>query len=40
MLLFQLSARAIHGAAVEKELRKGLAIPNELLVDVIVEAIR
>lgn len=34
-----LSKRAIQGAAVEKELRKGNTIPNELLVDIIVEAI-
>uniref|UniRef100_A0A3P8PNK1 Calponin-homology (CH) domain-containing protein n=1 Tax=Astatotilapia calliptera TaxID=8154 RepID=A0A3P8PNK1_ASTCA len=32
-------SRAIQGAAVEKELRKGNTIPNELLVDIIVEAI-
>lgn len=36
----QLSTRAMHGAAAEKELRKGNAIPNELLVDIVVEAIR
>uniref|UniRef100_A0A3Q2V1T2 Sperm flagellar 2 n=1 Tax=Haplochromis burtoni TaxID=8153 RepID=A0A3Q2V1T2_HAPBU len=35
----KLSKRAIQGAAVEKELRKGNTIPNELLVDIIVEAI-
>uniref|UniRef100_A0A3Q0RAG0 Calponin-homology (CH) domain-containing protein n=1 Tax=Amphilophus citrinellus TaxID=61819 RepID=A0A3Q0RAG0_AMPCI len=34
-----LSKRAIQGAAVEKELRKGNAVPNELLVDIIVETI-
>ncbi|KAE8286044.1 Sperm flagellar protein 2 Protein KPL2 [Larimichthys crocea] len=36
----RLSARAMQGAAVEKEIRKGNIIPNELLVDIIVEAIR
>ncbi|XP_034728689.1 sperm flagellar protein 2 isoform X2 [Etheostoma cragini] len=36
----KLSTRALQGAAAEKELRKGNAIPNELLVDIIVEAIR
>ncbi|XP_068559691.1 sperm flagellar protein 2 isoform X2 [Cebidichthys violaceus] len=36
----RLSTRAMQGAAAEKELRKGNAVPNELLVDVIVEAIR
>uniref|UniRef100_UPI003AAC52F2 sperm flagellar protein 2 n=1 Tax=Centroberyx gerrardi TaxID=166262 RepID=UPI003AAC52F2 len=36
----ELSARALQGAAAEKELRKGKAIPDELLVDIIVEAIR
>ncbi|XP_070760798.1 sperm flagellar protein 2 [Enoplosus armatus] len=36
----RLSTRAMLGAAAEKELRKGNAIPNELLVDIIVEAIR
>ncbi|XP_019120013.2 sperm flagellar protein 2 [Larimichthys crocea] len=35
-----LSTRAMQGAAVEKEIRKGNIIPNELLVDIIVEAIR
>ncbi|XP_035847372.1 sperm flagellar protein 2 isoform X6 [Sander lucioperca] len=35
-----LSTRAMQGAAAEEELRKGNAIPNELLVDIIVEAIR
>uniref|UniRef100_A0A8C4NY62 Calponin-homology (CH) domain-containing protein n=1 Tax=Dicentrarchus labrax TaxID=13489 RepID=A0A8C4NY62_DICLA len=35
-----LSTQAKQGAAAEKELRKGNAIPNELLVDMIVEAIR
>lgn len=39
-VLFKLSTRAMQGAAAEKELRKGNAIPNELLVDIIVEAIR
>lgn len=38
--LTQLSTRAMQGAAAEKELRKGNTIPNELLVDIIVEAIR
>ncbi|XP_072242949.1 sperm flagellar protein 2-like [Leuresthes tenuis] len=32
-------SRATHGAAAEKEMRKGNAIPNELLVDIMVEAI-
>nr|XP_046243810.1 sperm flagellar protein 2 isoform X8 [Scatophagus argus] len=36
----RLSTRAMQGAAAEEELRKGNAIPNELLVDIIVEAIR
>ncbi|XP_048100360.1 sperm flagellar protein 2 isoform X3 [Alosa alosa] len=36
----QLSMRAQHGAAVEKVLREGQAVPNELLVDIIVDAIR
>ncbi|XP_032371507.1 sperm flagellar protein 2 isoform X2 [Etheostoma spectabile] len=36
----KLSTRALQGAAAEKELRKGNAIPNELLVDIMVEAIR
>ncbi|TKS78280.1 Sperm flagellar protein 2 [Collichthys lucidus] len=36
----KLSTRAMQGAAVEKEIRKGNRIPNELLVDIIVEAIR
>uniref|UniRef100_A0A8C9ZT79 Sperm flagellar 2 n=1 Tax=Sander lucioperca TaxID=283035 RepID=A0A8C9ZT79_SANLU len=36
----KLSTRAMQGAAAEEELRKGNAIPNELLVDIIVEAIR
>ncbi|KAM9360630.1 sperm flagellar protein 2 [Symphorus nematophorus] len=36
----RLSTRAKQGAAAVKELRKGKAIPNELLVDIIVEAIR
>ncbi|KAF7660826.1 hypothetical protein LDENG_00274520 [Lucifuga dentata] len=34
------SIRAVQGAAVEKELRKGQTVPNELIVDIIVEAIR
>ena len=37
--LIQLS-HAMHGAAAEKEMRKGNAIPNELLVDIMVDAIR
>ncbi|XP_062240685.1 sperm flagellar protein 2 [Platichthys flesus] len=36
----RLSTRAMQGAAAEKELRNGNPIPNELLVDIIVEAIR
>ncbi|XP_054467241.1 sperm flagellar protein 2 [Anoplopoma fimbria] len=36
----RLTTRAIQGATAEKELRKGNAIANELLVDIIVEAIR
>ncbi|XP_059193847.1 sperm flagellar protein 2 isoform X2 [Centropristis striata] len=36
----RLSTRAMQGSAAEKELRKGNAIPNELLMDIIVEAIR
>uniref|UniRef100_A0A8C8DAP6 Calponin-homology (CH) domain-containing protein n=1 Tax=Oncorhynchus tshawytscha TaxID=74940 RepID=A0A8C8DAP6_ONCTS len=36
----QLSVRAQHGAAVEKFLRKGRSVPDELLVDIAVEAIR
>ncbi|XP_042344383.1 sperm flagellar protein 2 [Plectropomus leopardus] len=35
-----LSTRAMQGEAAEKELKRGNAIPNELLVDIIVEAIR
>uniref|UniRef100_A0A4W6C6C9 Sperm flagellar 2 n=1 Tax=Lates calcarifer TaxID=8187 RepID=A0A4W6C6C9_LATCA len=38
--LIQLSTRAMQGAAAEKELSKGNTIPNELLVDIVVEAIR
>ncbi|KAM6943903.1 sperm flagellar protein 2 [Lycodopsis pacificus] len=38
--IVRLSTRAMQGAAAEKELRKGNAIPNELLVDIMVEAIR
>ncbi|XP_051552291.1 sperm flagellar protein 2 [Myxocyprinus asiaticus] len=34
------SLRAQHGAAVEKILRTGKAVPDELLVDIIVDAIR
>ncbi|XP_029019066.1 sperm flagellar protein 2 isoform X3 [Betta splendens] len=33
-------SQAMQGAVVEEELRKGNVIPNELLVDIIVEAIR
>uniref|UniRef100_A0A4W5JBN7 Sperm flagellar 2 n=1 Tax=Hucho hucho TaxID=62062 RepID=A0A4W5JBN7_9TELE len=36
----QLSVRAQHGAAVEKFLRNGRSVPDELLVDIAVEAIR
>ncbi|XP_023257460.1 sperm flagellar protein 2-like [Seriola lalandi dorsalis] len=36
----RLSTRAMLGAAAEKDLREGNAIPNEVLVDIIVEAIR
>ncbi|KAM4615776.1 sperm flagellar protein 2 [Polymixia lowei] len=36
----ELSARALHGSAVERVLRKGEAVPDELLVGIIVEAIR
>ncbi|XP_042176210.1 sperm flagellar protein 2 isoform X1 [Oncorhynchus tshawytscha] len=36
----KLSVRAQHGAAVEKFLRKGRSVPDELLVDIAVEAIR
>ncbi|XP_071339395.1 sperm flagellar protein 2 [Trachinotus anak] len=36
----RLSTWALLGAAAEKELRKGNAIPNELLVNIVVEAIR
>ncbi|XP_019954652.1 sperm flagellar protein 2 isoform X2 [Paralichthys olivaceus] len=36
----RLSTRAVQGAAAEKELRRGNPIPNELLVDIIVEAIK
>ncbi|XP_041756129.2 sperm flagellar protein 2 isoform X1 [Coregonus clupeaformis] len=35
-----LSVRAQHGAGVEKFLRKGRSVPDELLVDIVVEAIR
>ncbi|KAM8886989.1 sperm flagellar protein 2 isoform 2-T2 [Spinachia spinachia] len=34
------STWAVHGAAAEKELKEGNTIPNELLVDIVVEAIR
>nr|XP_009299456.1 sperm flagellar protein 2 isoform X1 [Danio rerio] len=34
------SSRAQHGAAVEKVLRTGQAVPDQLLVDIIVDAIR
>ncbi|KAM3867441.1 sperm flagellar protein 2 [Diretmus argenteus] len=36
----ELSIRALQGAAVEKVLRKGNAVPDELLVDILVEAIK
>lgn len=36
----QPSTRAMQGAATEKELKEGNTIPNELLVDIVVEAIR
>ncbi|XP_047197228.1 sperm flagellar protein 2 [Hippoglossus stenolepis] len=36
----QLSTQAMQGEAAEKELRKGNPIPNELLVDIIMDAIR
>uniref|UniRef100_A0A7N6BY34 Calponin-homology (CH) domain-containing protein n=1 Tax=Anabas testudineus TaxID=64144 RepID=A0A7N6BY34_ANATE len=36
----ELSTRAMQGAAVEEQLRKGNTIPNELLMDIIVDAIR
>ncbi|XP_060894635.1 sperm flagellar protein 2 [Labrus mixtus] len=36
----RLSTHAVHGAAAKEELSKGNAIPNELLVDIIAEAIR
>uniref|UniRef100_A0A3P8TMZ8 Sperm flagellar 2 n=1 Tax=Amphiprion percula TaxID=161767 RepID=A0A3P8TMZ8_AMPPE len=39
IIYITLSTRAIHGAAAENELRKGKAIPDELLVGIIVEAI-
>ncbi|XP_008292289.1 sperm flagellar protein 2 [Stegastes partitus] len=35
----RLSTRAVQGAAAENELRKGKPLPNELLVDIVVEAI-
>lgn len=38
--LNQQSTRDILGAAAEEELRKGNTVPNELLVNIIVEAIR
>ncbi|KAK9523304.1 hypothetical protein VZT92_019705 [Zoarces viviparus] len=38
--IVRLSTRAMQGAAAEEELRKGNAISNELLVDIMVEAIR
>lgn len=38
--LTQLSTRALQGRAAEKQLKNGIAISNELLVDIIVEAIR
>ncbi|XP_029115332.1 sperm flagellar protein 2 isoform X3 [Scleropages formosus] len=36
----QLSARAQHGAALDEVLGKGQAIPDQLLVDIVLEAIR
>ncbi|XP_068167289.1 sperm flagellar protein 2 [Antennarius striatus] len=39
-LRHHLSARAKLGKTVEKELRRGSSVPNELLVNIIVEAIR
>ena len=38
--LSQLSIRAMQGGAAENELRNGSAIPDELVVNIIVEAIR
>lgn len=38
--LVQLSARAALGGAAMKELIKGQAIPNDVIVDIVVEAIR
>lgn len=38
--IVKLSTRAKQGAAVEEQLRKGETISNELLLDIIVEAIR
>ncbi|XP_047246702.1 sperm flagellar protein 2 isoform X3 [Girardinichthys multiradiatus] len=35
----RLSTRAMLGAAAEKELRKGNVVPNEMIVDILVEAI-
>lgn len=40
MFLEQLSTRAMQGAAADKELREGNPIPYDLVVDIIVEAIR
>lgn len=40
MSLTQLATWGQHGAVIEEELKKGNAIPNELLMDIIVEAIR
>uniref|UniRef100_A0AAQ4S441 Calponin-homology (CH) domain-containing protein n=1 Tax=Gasterosteus aculeatus aculeatus TaxID=481459 RepID=A0AAQ4S441_GASAC len=39
-VFMQPSTRAMQGAAAEKELKEGNTIPNELLVDIVVEAIR
>uniref|UniRef100_A0A3B5AP37 Sperm flagellar 2 n=1 Tax=Stegastes partitus TaxID=144197 RepID=A0A3B5AP37_9TELE len=39
LCLQNLSTRAVQGAAAENELRKGKPLPNELLVDIVVEAI-
>uniref|UniRef100_A0AAY4BZD0 Uncharacterized protein n=1 Tax=Denticeps clupeoides TaxID=299321 RepID=A0AAY4BZD0_9TELE len=37
---FALSKRALHGAAIDQLLRKGRAVTDELMVDVVVDAIR
>lgn len=38
--LLQPSAQAVQGAAIQEELKNGKAISTELLVDIIVSAIR